>query len=120
MRIILLLWALPLVFFWGWYGLSANDISFGTVFFSRQLHDAIFDIYGRTLGLPREVLPGMLAWACIVDSAIILAIAAFRWRARWLPQAMSAFSRLRDRAVSARPPENVTQSAPSDRVLPAE
>lgn len=120
MRIILLLWALPLVFFWGWFGLSANDISFGTVFFSRQLHDAVFDIYGRTLGIPGSELPAMFAWACIVDTSILFAIAAFRWRARWLPQAMAGVSRLRVWAFPAREPEGVTQSAPSDRVLPAE
>ena len=62
MRAILLLWAIPLTFFWTWYGLSANDISFGTIFFSRALHDAVFEIYGRTLGVPASAIPAMLAW----------------------------------------------------------
>lgn len=120
MRIILLLWALPLAFFWGWYGLSANDISFGTIFFSRQLHDAVFDIYGRTLGIPGTELPAMFAWACILDTSILCAIAAFRWRARWVPQAIAAWSRLRDTAAPAGEPAGISPSAPSDRVLPAE
>ena len=53
MRVLLLLWAFPLVFFWGWYGLSANDISFGTAFLSRQTHDVVFSLYGNILGMPQ-------------------------------------------------------------------
>ncbi|MCU0791114.1 MAG: DUF6105 family protein [Nitratireductor sp.] len=119
MRVILTLWALPLAFFWGWYALSANDISFGTVFFSRELHDAVFGLYGRTLGIPPQELPGMLAWACILDTGIILAIAAFRWRARWLPRARMEAGRIREALFpSAR--NDVSEAAPADRVLPAE
>lgn len=92
MRIILILWSAPLVLFWGWYGLSANDISFGTVFFSRQLHDAVFEIYSRTLGVPASEIPSMLAWACFVDTLLIVSIAAWRWREHWTPQAREVFA----------------------------
>ncbi|MGI9400529.1 MAG: DUF6105 family protein [Rhizobiaceae bacterium] len=87
MRYILLLWFAPLAFFWGWYGLSAYDINMGMVFFSRDLHDAVFAVYGNTLGVSPDKIPPMIAGASIVDSAILGAIAAFRWRASWFPQA---------------------------------
>ncbi|MEM7464413.1 MAG: DUF6105 family protein, partial [Pseudomonadota bacterium] len=89
MRYILILWFAPLALFWGWYGLSAYDINMGMVFFSRNLHDAVFAIYGDTLGVAPETIPPMIAGASIVDSAIIGAIAAFRWRANWYPQTKS-------------------------------
>ncbi|MEC9344568.1 MAG: DUF6105 family protein [Pseudomonadota bacterium] len=92
MRIILLLWAVPLGLFWSWYALSANDISFGTVFLSRELHDLVFDIYGHSLGVPATDIPAMIAWACFVDTALIGAIAAWRWRAAWWPQAKTRLS----------------------------
>ena len=86
MRYILILWAVPLALFWGWYALSVNDLNFGSIYLSRQLHDAVFAVYGQTLGVAPETIPPMLAWACIVDTGIIGAIAAFRWRAAWWPQ----------------------------------
>lgn len=87
MRIILTLWFVPLVLFWGWYALSANDMHFGYAMLSRQVHDLVFAVYAKTLGVDADVIPGMIAGACAVDTAIIMAIAAFRWRASWLPQA---------------------------------
>lgn len=87
MRYILLMWFAPLTFFWGWYGLSAYDINMGMVFFSRDLHDAVFAIYGNTLGVAPDKIPPMVAGASIIDSALLGAIAAFRWRASWYPQA---------------------------------
>ena len=86
MRIILVLWAVPLCLFWSWYTLSFFDISFGTVFFSRELHDLVFRVYGNTLGVPADEIPAMVAWACAVDTALIGSIAAWRWRAGWFPQ----------------------------------
>ncbi|MCB1463543.1 MAG: hypothetical protein KDJ90_14210 [Nitratireductor sp.] len=86
MRVILLLWVIPLSLFWGWFALSFYDISFGTVFFSRELHDLVFNIYGNALGVPSTDVPSMVAWACIVDTGVIGSIAAFRWRSAWLPQ----------------------------------
>lgn len=86
MRILLLLWFVPLFLFWGWYGLSYYDISFGILMFTREVHDLVFQIYGNTLGIAPEKIPAMAAWACVVDSIIVLAIAAFRWRKKWYPQ----------------------------------
>ena len=86
MRTLLLLWLVPLVFFWGWYGLSVNDLNFGTYFFSRQIHDTVFAVYSNATGIPARELPGLIAGACAFDTAIIAAIAAFRWRASWYPQ----------------------------------
>ncbi|MEZ5872274.1 MAG: DUF6105 family protein [Nitratireductor sp.] len=86
MRIILILWAAPMFLFWGWYGLSANDINFGTAFFSREIHDLVFNIYGQVLGVPGAEVPAMVASACAFDTSIVLAIAAFRWRDDWYPQ----------------------------------
>ncbi len=87
MRVLLLLWAFPLVFFWGWYGLSANDISFGTAFLSRQTHDVVFSLYGNILGMPADQVPMALVKIFAFDSLIVLALAAFRWRKSWYPQA---------------------------------
>ncbi|HEV7416709.1 DUF6105 family protein [Tianweitania sediminis] len=80
MRYLLLFWALPLSTFWGWYGLSYNDMSFGFMFLSRPMHDLVFQIYGAMLNLDAASVPGLLAKACIIDTALILAIFAFRRR----------------------------------------
>lgn len=90
MRYLLLFWAMPMSTFWGWYGLSYNDVNFGFLFLSRTMHDLVFQIYGAMLNLDAGTVPGLLAKACIVDTAIIFAIFAFRrrrkisawWRAR--------------------------------------
>jgi Family of unknown function (DUF6105) len=81
MRYILLFWAAPLGFFWGWYFLSLNDLSMGTHFFSRQLHDLVFSIYGNILGIESELIPALVAKACIFDTLLIAAIYGFRKRA---------------------------------------
>ena len=94
MRVILFLWAVPLVLVWGWYGLSAYDISFGTIFLSRELHDAVFGLYGQTLGVPPAEIPSMLAWACAFDTMLLGLIAAWRWRSSWAPQARQALAGL--------------------------
>lgn len=86
MRILLTLWAAPLALFWGWYGLSAYDLSFGTRFLSREVHDVVFDVYGRTLGMAARDVPGAIASACAFDTAVIMAIVSWRWRESWLPQ----------------------------------
>lgn len=80
MRYILIFWALPMGLFWGWYFLSYNDINFGLLFFSRRIHDLVFQIYGNILGLDPESLPPLVARACVVDTAIIFAIFGFRRR----------------------------------------
>lgn len=86
MRVILILWAIPVVLFWGWYGLSAYNINFGFFFLSRGFHDHIFQIYGNILQMPAEDVPVALAWIFGVDSLIVFGVAALRWYKHWLPQ----------------------------------
>ena len=105
MRALLLLWALPLGLFWGWYFLSLNDLNFGYVMFSRQLHDLVFQIYGEILGVDPAIIPGMVAKACVFDSLIVLAILAFRRRrviAGWI---RAAYARWEGRSVHEAGPE---------------
>lgn len=80
MRYILIFWGLPMGLFWGWYFLSYNDISFGIPFFSRQVHDFTFHLYGHILGVDPAILPPLVVRACIVDTALIFGIFAFRRR----------------------------------------
>jgi uncharacterized protein DUF6105 len=80
MKYFLGVWATPLVLFWGWYFLSLNDINFGSIYLSRRLHDLVFEIYGNVLGIDPKLIPAMIAHACIVDTAILVAIWAFRRR----------------------------------------
>ena len=80
MRYIFYFWFLPMSLFWGWFGLSAHDINLGTTFFSRDTHDIVFAIYSHVLGLNRETIVALLIRACIVDTAIIFGIFAFRRR----------------------------------------
>jgi hypothetical protein len=80
MRYIFLAWALPLSIFWGWYALSFYNINFGYIILTRQFHDTIFEIYGDILAINPEIIPGLLAKACILDTVLIIGIWAFRRR----------------------------------------
>ncbi|TCD14486.1 DUF6105 family protein [Oricola cellulosilytica] len=80
MRYLFWLWFLPLSVFWSWFGLSYNDVNFGLMFLSRDLHDLVFNIYGSLLGVDPAAIPIMFLKACIFDSALIFAIVAFRKR----------------------------------------
>lgn len=80
MRWLIILWALPLILFGGWYYLSFNDINFGSIYLSRALHDAVFNLYGQILGVAPEAIPVMLVKAIAFDTVLILAIFAFRRR----------------------------------------
>lgn len=80
MRYVLAVWALPLVLFWGWFGLSFYDVNFGYVMLTRQVHDLLFQLYGQMLGLDPKTIPWLIAKACIFDTLILLAIWAFRRR----------------------------------------
>jgi hypothetical protein len=87
MRTLLALWLAPLILFWSWYFLSLNDMNFGYVMLSRQLHDLVFQLYGEMLGIDPAIIPGMVAKACIFDSFLVAAIVAWRCRrgiARWI------------------------------------
>lgn len=80
MRSFLIFWAGPLGFLWGWYFLSLYDLSMGMFFFSREMHDQVFTIYGNILGIPPETIPPLVARACIVDTGLVLCLIAFRRR----------------------------------------
>ena len=80
MRWVFAAWALPMGIFWGWYFLSLNDMNFGYVMLTRDAHDILFELYGQVLGIEPATIPGLVAKACILDTAIILAIWAFKRR----------------------------------------
>ncbi|MBO6902566.1 MAG: hypothetical protein JJ864_14585 [Rhizobiaceae bacterium] len=80
MRYILLFWATPLGLLWGWFFLSYYDWNFGLLFLSREFHDFAFQIYGNMLGIEPTTIPVLVAKACVLDTAIILAIFAVRRR----------------------------------------
>lgn len=80
MRYVFLAWAAPLLLFWGWFFLSANDINFGSIYLSRGLHDLVFELYGNVLGLDPASIPWLVAKACVLDTLLILGIWAFRRR----------------------------------------
>lgn len=91
MRVILILWLIPVVLFWGWYGLSANNMHFGWFFLTRGFHDHLFVIYGNILHMPPEEVPEKLAWVFGIDTVIVFGIAALRWYKKWLPQSWNWF-----------------------------
>jgi hypothetical protein len=80
MRYVLALWAAPLVIFWGWFFLSLNNINFGYIMLTRQVHDLLFKLYGDMLGIDPAIIPGMVARACIFDTLLLVVIFAFRRR----------------------------------------
>lgn len=80
MKYIFAAWATPLILFWGWYFLSLNDINFGYVMLSRQLHDLVFELYGEILGIDPATIPGLVARACGIDTLLLCGIWAFRRR----------------------------------------
>jgi len=88
MRWIFAAWALPMGIFWGWYFLSLNDMNFGYVMLTRDVHDLLFQLYGQMLGIEPSTIPQLVAKACILDTLLILAIWAFRRR-----QAIAAWFR---------------------------
>jgi hypothetical protein len=109
---ILILWALPLALLGAWYGLSYYDINFGWLILSRQMHDIVFEIYGRILGVPAEDVPPMVLKAIVVDTLILFGILAFRrrraiaaawtrWRGAQSPRKESESLRIEDSLSSA-------------------
>ncbi|PLP58754.1 hypothetical protein CYK37_13895 [Mesorhizobium loti] len=113
MRALLLLWITPLVLFWGWYFLSLNDMNFGYVMLSRQLHDLIFQLYGEMLGIDPALIPGMVAKACVFDSFLVAGIIVFRRRR----QIATWWHRQRAGQVQVNRIERVSSGGPT---LPAE
>jgi len=87
MRWLLGLWFVPISFLIAWFVLASHDWNLGTFFFSREMYDLVFAIYGETLGVAPESIPPLVARALVLDSAIVLALYAFRRRksiAGWL------------------------------------
>jgi hypothetical protein len=73
MKYVIAVWAAPLVFFWGWYYLSLNDINFGTVYLTRELHVIVFQLLGQEIGVDPASIPAIIANACIFDTALPIA-----------------------------------------------
>ena len=86
MRLILILWIIPIVVFWGWYGLSAYDLHMGSFFFSRAFHDHMFRLYGSMLGVPPEEVPMLIAGTFAFDTMLLVGMSALRWHEKWFPQ----------------------------------
>lgn len=80
MKYVIAAWAAPLLLFWGWFFLSLNDMNFGYVMLSRQVHDLVFSIYGDILGVDPAAIPGMVAKACVFDTFLLMGIWGFRRR----------------------------------------
>ena len=95
MKWMLIFWALPIALLGTWYGLSYNDINFGYLMLSRQMNDFVFELYGQILGLPPEVIPGLVLKAIVVDSLVLFGILAFRRRKQII-----AWWRSRQKSVS--------------------
>ena len=113
MKYLLAVWLTPLLLFWGWFFLSLNDMNFGYVMLSRQLHDFVFQLYGQMLGIDPAIIPGMVARTCIFDFFLLMGLWAFRRRriiAEWIRQR-------RQGAVSADRLGQATEAGPA---LPAE
>jgi len=80
MKWLLFFWALPLAVLGSWYGLSYYDINFGYMILTRQMHDLVFQIYGKILGLPPQDIPPLVLKAIIMDSCVLFLVLAFRRR----------------------------------------
>ncbi len=104
MKWFLLAWLVPVVLLGGWYGLSYHDIHFGFVMLTRRTHDLVFEIYGNILGMPPQDIPPLLFKALFIDTLIVLAIVAFRYR-----KGIGAWIRER-RAGYAEPPVESEES----------
>ena len=81
MKWLLIFWAAPVSFLGAWYYLSYYDMSFGIFMLTRQMHDLVFQIYGKILGIPPETIPPLVGRAIAFDSLLVFAIFGFRKRA---------------------------------------
>lgn len=93
MRWVIMLWALPMGLFWGWFYLSLNDVNFGYVMMTRQFHELFFELYGDMLGVEPATIPPLVAKACILDTGLLMAIWAFRRRQNLLAWGRTARER---------------------------
>jgi hypothetical protein len=113
MRYFLVFWLFPVGFIASWYGLSANDISLGTYFFSREMHDTVFQIYGDILGMDPQSIPPLVLKAIVLDTFIILGLIALRN----YKKCIAFFQAWRERMVLRRRINAIAASGP---VPPAE
>ncbi|MBC8131181.1 MAG: hypothetical protein H7Y08_12765 [Rhizobiaceae bacterium] len=79
-RSFLTLWLGPVLFFWGWYLMSSNDLSFGVYALSREMHDRTFALYAAVSGVPAEAIPPLIAKTLILDGILVAALIVFRRR----------------------------------------
>lgn len=82
MKYLFWLWLVPMSLFWGWFSLSYYDVNFGTMIFSREIHDLVFGIYANILGVSYETIVTGFINACIFDTFLIFGIVAYRKRAQ--------------------------------------
>lgn len=109
MKWFLFLWGGPIVVLSLWYGLSYYDMNFGIFMLRKDFNELVFQVYGNVLGLPPEILPGLVAKAVLTDSAVLFAIIGFRrrkqiaawWQARKVRASDQAL--LRDDNLSSAP-----------------
>jgi hypothetical protein len=71
-------WFLPIAFFWSWYFISLYDLGMGIKFFSPEIHQTVFQLYGSVLGIDPDLIPAMVAKALVVDSAIVFGLVVLR------------------------------------------
>ncbi|KQT48828.1 hypothetical protein ASG43_08265 [Aureimonas sp. Leaf454] len=71
-------WFLPIAIFWSWYFASSNDLGPDSMFFSRVFYDRVFGTYGAVLGIDPGAIPGMVAKALVVDTAIVFGLIVLR------------------------------------------
>jgi hypothetical protein len=100
MKYLVAIWATPLLLFWGWFFLSLNDMNFGYIMLTRDVHDLVFQLYGDFLGVDPASIPAMVAQACIFDTFFIAAIWAFRRRRELAAWARAGWARYRDPAMA--------------------
>lgn len=96
MRYVIAVWAIPLLIFWGWFGLSYYDMNFGYVMLTRQVHDLLFELYGEMLGIDPATIPWLLVKACVFDTLFLIAIMAFRARKKIAARFREMRERYRD------------------------
>lgn len=101
MKYILLFWAVPMGLFWGWYYLSYNDMHFGYMMLTRDVHDFTFALYGNVLGIDPATIPALVVRACILDTALIFAIFAFRKRLAIKIWFLRRYERYLDRNIAS-------------------
>ncbi|RLQ87722.1 DUF6105 family protein [Notoacmeibacter ruber] len=79
-RVCIIFWVVPLTLYTLWFILSANDINFGSIYLSRQMHDIVMQTYANLLGIDPAIIPALLIRAVVWDLAVVLAILAYRRR----------------------------------------